>query len=350
MSILVNSLYTCCVSTSPLLPVTVLSSAFLHSHFPRHRSRRFALTINGGPHGSFTAELECSISSSQSVDVCLGLDWKASVREWLIGLGLPPTNDFGPLQAVDPSTEGCPVTSAQVVIPSRVYPVPHTSSAPSEVAVPPMHPTLDRLKALANSLSSYPPSSLSPIPIRCCRARHSVSVLVCIRHLSMHKVEFSSSDPEAEGRVDARPFPACSTSRNLQRRVNIEIVENNVMTHPVRVLEEVVENPVTMHLLPGAEWVLLGNNTAKIERYITLDNRAEIQFARRQRAEHFDDNTLGTTYIQAQTMCRREKGEADANFLFGNRTKKKLAHGQIRRERECVSNTSARVSAQMTET
>ncbi|KAJ7913095.1 hypothetical protein B0H13DRAFT_1874161 [Mycena leptocephala] len=89
------------------------------------------------------------------------LDWKASVREWLIGLGLPPTNDFGPLQAVDPSTEGCPVTSAQVVIPSRVYPVPHTSSAPSEVAVPPMHPTLDRLKALANSLSSYPPSSLS---------------------------------------------------------------------------------------------------------------------------------------------------------------------------------------------
>ncbi|KAJ7863232.1 hypothetical protein B0H13DRAFT_1899745 [Mycena leptocephala] len=55
----------------------------------------------------------------------------------------------------------CPVTSAQVVIPSRVYPVPHTSSAPSEVAVPPMHPTLDRLKALANSLSSYPPSSLS---------------------------------------------------------------------------------------------------------------------------------------------------------------------------------------------
>ncbi|KAJ7939292.1 hypothetical protein B0H13DRAFT_1851024 [Mycena leptocephala] len=161
MSILVNGLYTCCVSTSPLLPVTVLSSAFLHSHFPRHRSRRFALTINGGPHGSFTAELECSISSSQSVDICLGLDWKASVREWLIGLGLPPTNDFGPLQAVDPSTEGCPVTSAQVVIPSRVYPVPHTSSAPSEVAVPPMHPTLDRLKALANSLSSFPPSSLS---------------------------------------------------------------------------------------------------------------------------------------------------------------------------------------------
>ncbi|KAJ7933223.1 hypothetical protein B0H13DRAFT_1856256 [Mycena leptocephala] len=95
-----------------------------------------------------------------SMEVPTGLDWKASVREWLIGLDLPPTNDFGPLQAVEPSTEGCPATSAQVVIASRVYPVPHTSSAPSEVAVPPMRPTLDRLKALANSLSSYPPSSL----------------------------------------------------------------------------------------------------------------------------------------------------------------------------------------------
>jgi hypothetical protein len=44
-----------------------------------------------------------------SVDICLGLDWKASVREWLIGLGLPPTNDFGPLQGVGPSTEGASV-------------------------------------------------------------------------------------------------------------------------------------------------------------------------------------------------------------------------------------------------
>jgi hypothetical protein len=60
-----------------------------------------------------------------------------------------------------------------------IYPVPHTSSAPSEFAVPPMHPTLDResdyLSWLPQSVltscfrsegfsqqpSSYPPSSLS---------------------------------------------------------------------------------------------------------------------------------------------------------------------------------------------
>jgi hypothetical protein len=57
----------------------------------------------------------------------------------------------------------------------------------------------------------------------------------------------------------------------------------------------VVEDKVAMHWLPGLEWVLLGKDTAKMERYITLDNRAEIQLAGSQRTEHFDDNILGTT-------------------------------------------------------
>ncbi|KAJ6603047.1 hypothetical protein B0H10DRAFT_1957960 [Mycena sp. CBHHK59/15] len=34
------------------------------------------LTINGGPHRSFTVELECTISSQLPVDISLGLDWK----------------------------------------------------------------------------------------------------------------------------------------------------------------------------------------------------------------------------------------------------------------------------------
>ncbi|KAJ7606559.1 hypothetical protein DFH06DRAFT_1251020, partial [Mycena polygramma] len=35
-------------------------------------------------------------------DVCLGLDWKAGVREWMIGLGLPPPIGFDHVHAIDP--------------------------------------------------------------------------------------------------------------------------------------------------------------------------------------------------------------------------------------------------------
>ncbi|KAJ7290674.1 hypothetical protein C8J57DRAFT_1276269 [Mycena rebaudengoi] len=41
------------VLTLSISPVTVLSAAF-RSRLPLGRSRNFALTINGGPHGAFT--------------------------------------------------------------------------------------------------------------------------------------------------------------------------------------------------------------------------------------------------------------------------------------------------------
>ncbi|KAJ6631820.1 hypothetical protein B0H10DRAFT_1975260, partial [Mycena sp. CBHHK59/15] len=74
-----KSTHLVCMHLSSLLS---LSCLLLSGH------PRFALTINGGPHGSFTVELECTISSQLPVDISLGLDWKTSVREWLITLGL----------------------------------------------------------------------------------------------------------------------------------------------------------------------------------------------------------------------------------------------------------------------
>ncbi|KAJ6619347.1 hypothetical protein B0H10DRAFT_2189063 [Mycena sp. CBHHK59/15] len=108
MSILVNGVHTSRVLTSTVSPVTVLSSDFVRSRFPLWPSSRFALTVNGGPHGSFTTELACFISPHLSVDICLGLDWKAMMREWLIGLGQPPALYQSYLHARDPSdVSGC---------------------------------------------------------------------------------------------------------------------------------------------------------------------------------------------------------------------------------------------------
>jgi hypothetical protein len=55
---------------------------------------------------SFTTILECSIHQDHTVDVSLGLDWTAGVREWLklIGLGLAPSFDLisGLISVVQP--------------------------------------------------------------------------------------------------------------------------------------------------------------------------------------------------------------------------------------------------------
>ncbi|KAJ6470225.1 hypothetical protein C8R47DRAFT_1149068, partial [Mycena vitilis] len=88
-SILVNGLHTSRVYTSDFSPTTVLSASF--AALLDQSCTRFALTVNGGPRGSFTAVLPCFISPHLAVDICLGLDWKASVREWLIGLGEKPS-------------------------------------------------------------------------------------------------------------------------------------------------------------------------------------------------------------------------------------------------------------------
>ncbi|KAF7358124.1 hypothetical protein MVEN_00860500 [Mycena venus] len=94
MSILVGAVHTSSVALSQSSAETVLSRRFVSSHFPSHPSSLYAFTINGGPHGSFTTVLDCTVSSSLTTDVSLGLDWKASLREWYIGLDLRITSGF----------------------------------------------------------------------------------------------------------------------------------------------------------------------------------------------------------------------------------------------------------------
>ncbi|KAJ7090669.1 hypothetical protein C8R44DRAFT_891835 [Mycena epipterygia] len=95
MSILVDSVHTSSVTVSSERSGSILSNSFVRSQFPAHRSSSpFAFTINGGPHGSFTVVLPCTVSSNMAADVSLGLDWTSSVREWYIGLGLSPANGF----------------------------------------------------------------------------------------------------------------------------------------------------------------------------------------------------------------------------------------------------------------
>ncbi|KAJ7934066.1 hypothetical protein B0H13DRAFT_1855538 [Mycena leptocephala] len=94
MCILVGSVFTSSVAVSATSATTALSSSFVSSHFPSHSSLRYAFTINGGLYESFTMVLDCTASASLTTDVSLGLDWKSSVWEWYIGLGLRPTNGF----------------------------------------------------------------------------------------------------------------------------------------------------------------------------------------------------------------------------------------------------------------
>ncbi|KAJ6618089.1 hypothetical protein B0H10DRAFT_2189714 [Mycena sp. CBHHK59/15] len=103
LSILVNSMRTSRVKISATNSQTVLSSGFVSSlSVPHPPGSSFTLTINGGPHGSFTTVLPCAISTSMPLDVCLGSDWTSCIREWWTQLGF--VGDFNAadhLHAVD---------------------------------------------------------------------------------------------------------------------------------------------------------------------------------------------------------------------------------------------------------
>jgi hypothetical protein len=102
-SMLVAGVYTSLVALTRC-PVTAISAVFLNRVAPDRHSNLLPLTINGGPHGSFTTVLECSVHQDLAVDVSLGLDWTASAREWLIDLGLAPTSELigGLISAAQP--------------------------------------------------------------------------------------------------------------------------------------------------------------------------------------------------------------------------------------------------------
>jgi hypothetical protein len=85
-SILIAGIHTSLVHLSGL-PVTAVSVSFVDRIARRvavavtSRNNLFALTINGGPRGPFTAVLGCSVQQNIGVDVSLELDWTSSIRE-----------------------------------------------------------------------------------------------------------------------------------------------------------------------------------------------------------------------------------------------------------------------------
>ncbi|KAJ6487430.1 hypothetical protein C8R47DRAFT_513094, partial [Mycena vitilis] len=147
MSVLVSGVYTSSVATSLSSPATVLSSEFVRARLqvPPH-SRPFAFTVNGGPHGSFTTELFCTVSPGLPTDVCLGLDWKAGVREWMIGLGLPPPIGFDHVHAIDPLAHAA-VSAKSIHLSDAV-----AASRPSAPGLPPA-PSAGHLLPFAKQLN-----------------------------------------------------------------------------------------------------------------------------------------------------------------------------------------------------
>ncbi|KAJ7800802.1 hypothetical protein B0H13DRAFT_1932480 [Mycena leptocephala] len=125
MSVLVGGVYISSVSISFTSDVTVVSFDFLRARFPsrlsqERQAQRLAFTIDGGPHGSFTMELACSVSHVLATDVYMALDRKTGVREWLIGLGPPSSNVFDHLHALDPRAG----SSEPLAMSERWQPVP----------------------------------------------------------------------------------------------------------------------------------------------------------------------------------------------------------------------------------
>ncbi|KAF7371974.1 hypothetical protein MVEN_00055400 [Mycena venus] len=114
-SILVAGAHTSSVTLSGP-PVTAVSDLFVKIITPNRQNNLLALTINGGIHGPFTTVLECSVQPDMTVDVSLGLDWTASVRNWLIDLHAPcsPDSIHGLVHALNPSSGPSPVVIAYV--------------------------------------------------------------------------------------------------------------------------------------------------------------------------------------------------------------------------------------------
>ncbi|KAJ7812528.1 hypothetical protein B0H13DRAFT_2684869 [Mycena leptocephala] len=106
-------------------------------------------------------ELACSVSHVLATDVCMALDWKTSVREWLIGLGLPPSDVFDHLYGLDPRAG----SSEPLAMSERWQPVPLRDNINGSE---PMNPAnINR-----SQLSHYPGTS---VPLSAC-ARDSRSV------------------------------------------------------------------------------------------------------------------------------------------------------------------------------
>jgi hypothetical protein len=100
MSILIDGILASSVARSRG-STTLISASYVRTAFPRRPAAApFALTLHtldrGALSKSLTVVLPCRISSHTDSDIILGLDWKAALRELLLGLGFPVPATFDP--------------------------------------------------------------------------------------------------------------------------------------------------------------------------------------------------------------------------------------------------------------
>jgi hypothetical protein len=96
MSILIDGILASSVARSSG-STTLISASYVRTAFPRRPAAApFALTLHTLDRGALTVVLPCRISSHTDSDIILGLDWKAALRELLLGLGFPVPATFDP--------------------------------------------------------------------------------------------------------------------------------------------------------------------------------------------------------------------------------------------------------------
>jgi hypothetical protein len=77
-----------------------MSSRFFETNFPGRDPRHlFQITLMTSTRGTFSTALACTIDPLLSVDLVLGLRWKAYVREWLLAFGELVPSSFDPWSA-----------------------------------------------------------------------------------------------------------------------------------------------------------------------------------------------------------------------------------------------------------
>jgi hypothetical protein len=96
MSILIDGILTSSVARGSG-STTLISASYVRTAFPRRPAAApFVLTLHTLDRGALTVVLPCRISSQIDSDIILGLDWKAALRELLLGLGFPVPATFNP--------------------------------------------------------------------------------------------------------------------------------------------------------------------------------------------------------------------------------------------------------------
>ncbi|KAJ6627930.1 hypothetical protein B0H10DRAFT_1992742, partial [Mycena sp. CBHHK59/15] len=161
-SILVAGVHTSLVALSSH-PVTAISAALINRIASNRCNDLFALTINGGPQGSFTTVLEC----------CLGSDWTSSVQEWLISLGLPHGSEVlrGLVSTVKPSDSA--ISSSALESGTEPLPIYNSLSSSSVLKHARSSQPMNLSVVPPGSATVVPPGSATVVPSGLATSAHT---------------------------------------------------------------------------------------------------------------------------------------------------------------------------------